>query len=85
MIIEWLDNPETCYQYMVRVVEQDAEYDKFIALLKTGYMVHQTEIDCFLEYMKEFQNRYTKYDDKDKSVLFTAVRYLASLLELSKD
>lgn len=74
-------DPEEIYTYLVRVVEDDAEYERFMRMLSQHYRKHKRDIDEFLEFMKEFQEEYKGYDSGQKGVLATAMRYLLSLLK----
>ena len=74
-------DPEEIYNYLVRVVEEDAEYERFMRMLSRHYRKHKRDIDEFLEFMKEFQEEYKEYDERQKGVLATAMRYLLSLLK----
>ena len=73
-------DPDSVYAYLVRVVEEDAEYERFMRMLSKHYRAHKRDIDEFLELMKEFQEEYKSYDERQKAVLATAVRYLFSLV-----
>ena len=47
-------DPDSVYAYLVRVVEEDAEYERFMRMLSKHYKKHKRDIDEFLRFMKEF-------------------------------